>query len=57
MEILLALVFVSAFTFGTGWVASNKGRNAVAWSLIGLFLGVIGLVLALLMPSKKPALQ
>ena len=57
MSILLALVFVSAFTFGTGWVASRKGRNAVAWSLIGLFFGVFGLLVAALMPSKKPAFQ
>ena len=57
MEILFAFVFMAAFALGTGWVASNKGRNAVAWSLIGLFLGVIGLLLAVLMPAKKPAFQ
>jgi hypothetical protein len=57
MSILLALVFVSAFTFGTGWVASRKGRNVVAWSLIGLFFGVLGLLVAALVPSKKPAFQ
>jgi hypothetical protein len=57
MEYLFAFVFMSAFALGTGWVASRKGRNAVAWSMVGLFLGVIGLLLAAVMPSKKPAFQ
>jgi hypothetical protein len=55
MEYLFAFAFMSFFALGTGALASRKGYNAVLWSVIGLFLGFIGLLIALLLPKRKPA--
>jgi hypothetical protein len=55
MEYLFAFAFMALFAFATGGIASNKGYNAVLWSVIGLFLGLIGLLIALLLPKRKPA--
>jgi hypothetical protein len=57
MEYLFAFVVAGVFALGTGGLASRKGYNAVLWSVIGLFLGVIGLLIAALLPKKKPAFQ
>ena len=57
MEFLFAFVVMGVFAFGTGGLASRKGYNAVLWSVIGLFLGIIGLLIAALLPEKKPAYQ
>jgi hypothetical protein len=57
MEYLFAFAIMGVFAFGTGGLASRKGYNAVLWSVIGLFLGIIGLLIAALLPEKKPAFQ
>jgi hypothetical protein len=57
MQYLFAFVVMAVFAFGTGGLASRKGYNAVLWSVIGLFLGIIGLLIAALLPEKKPAFQ
>ncbi len=57
MQYLVAFAFMALFAFGTGGLASRKGYNAVLWSVIGLFLGIIGLLIAALLPEKKPAFQ
>jgi hypothetical protein len=57
MEYLFAFAFVAVFALGTGALASSKGYNAVLWSVIGLFLGFIGLLIALLLPRRKSAFQ
>lgn len=41
----------------TAWIASSKGRSMVGWFFIGLFLGVIGLILAVVMSSKNTELN
>jgi hypothetical protein len=55
--VVLALTFAAFFTIGTGQIAGRKGRNPVAWSMVGLFLGIFGMVLALALRPKKPAFE
>jgi hypothetical protein len=43
------------FGFGSGAIADRKGYNFVLFAVIGLFLGIIGLLIALVLPKKKPA--
>jgi hypothetical protein len=38
-----------------GAIADRKGYNFVLFAVIGLFLGIIGLLIALVLPKKKPA--
>jgi MFS family permease len=53
--LLIAIVFVWAVVFvvGTGWIAERKGRSFAGFAILGLFLGLIGLLIALLVPSTK----
>lgn len=37
----------------SGFIANSKGRNGVAWSVIGLFFGIFALIAAMIVPSKK----
>ena len=37
-----------------GVIASNKGHSGSFWFFIGLFLGPVGLVLALILSRKAP---
>ncbi len=38
-------------------VASNKGRSGCGWFVIGVPLGPLGLILALVVPKNVPALE
>ena len=53
--LLFAFAVVLAFTLGTGRIAERKGHSFALWAAIGFFLGIIGLVIALLIPRKSPA--
>ena len=57
MQYLFAFALMAAFAVGTGAIADRKGRNVIGWSMVGLFLGILGLLLAAVMPSKKPAFE
>ena len=37
-----------------GVIASNKGHSGSFWFFIGLFLGPVGLILALVLSRKAP---
>ncbi len=37
----------------TALIASIKGRNVVGWFFVGFFLGIIGVILAVVMPNLK----
>lgn len=37
------------------YIASRRGRHVIGWFLIGLFFGLIGLVVLALMPKKTPS--
>jgi hypothetical protein len=57
LPVILALTFAAFFTIGTGQIAGRKGRNPVAWSMVGLFLGIFGMLLAVALRPKKPAFE
>lgn len=51
------IVFVVLWWFGavflTAWLAQEKERSGVAWSLLALFFGVIALLALIGAPTKK----
>lgn len=49
---LLAAAWV-ACAVGCGRVASNRGHGVAGWMVVGLFLGPLGLALALLLQPKN----
>ncbi len=53
--IIFSLLVMLGFGFGSGAIADRKGYNFVLFAIIGLFLGIIGLLIALVLPKKKPA--
>ena len=54
---LLVLATISGVTFGTGYIADRKGRSFIAWAALGFFLGILGLLLAAIVPAKKPSYE
>jgi hypothetical protein len=50
--VIIALALCGFFS---AYVAVRKGRNPVAWWLVGAFLPVVGPVLSLTVPPKLPA--
>ena len=55
--VLFVFVVTVGVTVGTGYIADRKGRSFLAWAAIGFFLGVLGLLLAAVVPAKKPSYQ
>jgi MFS family permease len=53
--IVAVFLMIIGFPVGTGYIADRKGRRFVAWAAVGFFLGIIGLLIAVLVPAKKPA--
>lgn len=53
--LLLGLAVIAGCTIGTGYVADQKGRSFALWAAIGFFLGIFGLLLAVVIPRKTPA--
>jgi hypothetical protein len=59
MEAVFPIVFALAigigFAVGTGTIADRKGYNFVLFAFLGLFFGLIAILVALILPRKKPA--
>jgi hypothetical protein len=55
--IILDLTMVLAFAYFTARVANNKGYNFAGWFVLGLFLGWIGLLVALLIGPSRATKQ
>lgn len=57
MEFLLFVLIFLAIWIGCGVatavIARNKGRNGCIWFAIGIVLGAIGLIIALIVPRSK----
>lgn len=51
--IVVRLIVVVVFGVACAMIAQNRGRSAVAWFFIGVFLGCIGLILLLALPNLK----
>src|SRR4051794_32006313 len=46
-------IYMVVFVVGTGWVAERKGYSFGLFIALGLFLGIIGLIIALVVPRKR----
>ena len=55
--LLVVLAATVGVTVGTGYIADRKGRSFLAWAAVGFFLGVIGLLIAAVVPAKNPSYQ
>jgi hypothetical protein len=53
MHFFTLLLFWIFFGFCASYFAEKKGRNPLYWFFIGLFLGLIGVVIILLLPKKE----
>jgi hypothetical protein len=57
LKVALDIVLLSAALLfcplTTAYIADRKGRGAVPWALIGLFLGIFGILLALIVPRSS----
>lgn len=53
MQLLNIILFWVFFGFLASYLAKKKGRNPAIWFLIGLTLGVIGVLLAWLLPAAQ----
>jgi len=49
--VILLLAYTLAFAFFTGWLAKEKGRDEVTWTILGLFFGIVALLAVGLAPS------
>ncbi len=49
---LLALWIIPAF--GAAWLAEQRGRSALAWLIVGLLIGPLGVLLVGFAPIKEP---
>lgn len=56
MFILLAPLWI-VFAIITTVIAVNKGRSGFAWFFVGLFLGFIGIILALVVSRHEDVLE
>jgi predicted PurR-regulated permease PerM len=54
---LIAFLIAFLFAYNTGRIAARKGRRAVPWAMLGLFLGIFGVLIAYFTPAKEPALD
>jgi hypothetical protein len=48
-------VWMVAFVVGTGYLAERKGYSFGLFAALGLFLGIIALIIALVLPKKAPS--
>lgn len=53
MQVLNIVLFWIFFGFLTSYLGKKKGRHAGLWFVIGLFLGIIGVLIAFLLPKPK----
>jgi hypothetical protein len=53
--LLLFSLFFGLIAGGiTALIGQNKGRSAGAFFLLGFFLGIIGIIIGALIPSRRP---
>ena len=60
MEILVVIISWLLFGGASSYFAKQRGRDPFAWFLIGMFLGVLGLLLLFLLPPlavQAPAIE
>lgn len=53
MHIFNLVLFWTFFGFWASYLARKKGKNPTTWFLLGIFLGIIGVLLIFLLPPKR----
>ena len=53
MQTLFTFIIASLFGAICAYYGKQRGRDPLNWFFIGLFLGVIGLILLFILPAKK----
>lgn len=53
MELLIGIIIALIFGAACGTIASNKGRRAVLWFILGFIGTIISLVIVLILPTKR----
>jgi hypothetical protein len=51
---LVALISAVLFAFLCGWIAKTKGRSVALWAVLGIFFGLISLIIIALLKKKQP---
>lgn len=57
MEILVVIISWLLFGGASSYFAKQRGRDPFAWFLIGMFLGILGLLLLFLLPPLTAPVQ
>lgn len=52
MAITLFVLVFAACIFATRYVAKSKGRDPTYWTVVGVLLGPLALLVVVLLPSK-----
>lgn len=52
MQLLNLILFWVFFGCIASYLAKRRGRNPLAWFFIGLFLGVLGVLLVVILPNR-----
>ena len=51
--LIIALIVGAVLAYATGRIASKKGYNYTLFAIIGFFTGIIGLIIAAVIPDKN----
>ena len=51
--LFLSLILSILFGWGTSYLAQQRGRDPVIWFLLGMFLGILGPLVVLVMPDAS----
>ena len=57
MELKLILLVWIPFSIASAAVAANKGRSGWGWFALGLLLGPVGLILALVVSKNREVME
>jgi hypothetical protein len=49
----ISLIVAVVCSMVAAYIASNKGRSVAGYAILGFFLPVIGLIIALVVPSRR----
>lgn len=52
MQLLNLILFWVFFGCVASYLAKRRGRNPLAWFFLGLFLGVLGILLVVILPNR-----
>jgi len=56
MQLFNLILFWVFFGCLASFVAKRRGRNPITWFFLGLFLGILGVLLVIVLPSRRPKL-